>query len=418
MGEYGAVFQNEPVDISEEFARQENHFFVCDGLEEFDPEAALGRIRWKSFSLKQRVSYHQLTVELEDYKVWEDLPSGEYEDDRSLPFDLSFITPRTVRLRLSARPEGSHGRPTLMLQGEPPVDDFWKVNDNGSHVTFRGPSGSVTVEREPLHFEFRDAGGKLLTRSHHLSDTAGVVNAKPTPFSFVRNTATFHRHIAASFGLSPGEKLFGCGESFTRLDKRGQKLVLWTYDAYSAQTSHMYKPVPFFMSDRGYGIFVHTSAPLTFDLGSSHDGAATFYLGDDQLDLFFFFGTPKEILSEYTALTGRAPLPPLWTFGLWMGRQTYSSERGARGREQAPAGAHTLGCDPPRHRLDRGSEPLRLRVLPLPLRRPEEDAGRSERERFPREPVAASLLQPQEQAAPRGHRQRLRGADSQRRTAR
>jgi alpha-D-xyloside xylohydrolase len=330
MGEYGSVFQNEPVDISEEFARQENHFFVCDGLEEFDPEAALGRIRWKSFSLKQRVSYHQLTVQLEDYKVWEDLPSGEYEDDRALPFDLSFITPRTVRLRLSARSEGSRGRPTLMLTGEPPVDDFWKANDNGSHVTYRSPSGSVTVERDPLHFEFRDAGGRLLTRSYHLSDVAGVVNAKPTPFSFVRNTATFHRHIAASFGLSPGEKLFGCGESFTRLDKRGQKLVLWTYDAYSAQTPHMYKPIPFFMSDRGYGIFVHTSAPLTFDLGSSHDGAATFYLGDDQLDLFFFFGTPKEILSEYTALTGRAPLPPLWTFGLWMGRQTYSSESEVR----------------------------------------------------------------------------------------
>jgi alpha-D-xyloside xylohydrolase len=84
------------------------------------------------------------------------------------------------------------------------------------------------------------------------------------------------------------------------------------------------------MSDRGYGMFVHTSAPLTFDLGNSHDGANVIYLGDDQLDLFFFFGSPKEILSEYTALTGRPAVPPLWTFGLWMGRQTYSSEREVR----------------------------------------------------------------------------------------
>jgi alpha-D-xyloside xylohydrolase len=50
------------------------------------------------------------------------------------------------------------------------------------------------------------------------------------------------------------------------------------------------------------------------------------YLGDDYLDLFFFFGTPKEILSEYTALTGRAKMMPLWSFGLWIGRDTYSSE--------------------------------------------------------------------------------------------
>ncbi|HEX6710124.1 MAG TPA: hypothetical protein VF068_07295, partial [Rubrobacter sp.] len=316
MGEFGVVFQNEPVDISEEFSRQENHYFLGDRIEEFDPDSASGKICWKSLALKQRVSYHQITLQLEDYKVWEDLPPEEYEDDRSLPFDLSFVTPRTVRLRLAARPEGCRGEPTLMLVGEPPTDDSWETYDEGASVTYRGEFGSVVVEKDPLHFEFRDQSGKLLTSSHHLSDASGVVNARPTPFSFVRNTATFHRHIAASFGLSPGEKLFGCGESFTRLDKRGQKLVLWTYDAYSAQTPNMYKPIPFFMSDRGYGIFVHTSAPLTLDLGNSHDGAAVIYLGDDQLDLFFFFGSPKEVLTEYTALTGRSPTPPLWTFGL------------------------------------------------------------------------------------------------------
>jgi alpha-D-xyloside xylohydrolase len=330
MGEFGVVFQNEPVDVSEEFSRQENHFFVGDRVEEFDPESASGKICWESLALKQRVSYHQITAQFEDYRIWEDLPPGEYEDDRTLPFDLSFVTPRTVRLRLAARPEGCRGEPTLMLENEPPTDDSWTVRDEGFSVAYRGPCGSVIVDRDPLRFEFRDAADGLLTRSHHLSDSSGVVNARPTPLSFVRNTATFHRHIAASFGLSPGEKLFGCGESFTRLDKRGQKLVLWTYDAYSAQTPNMYKPVPFFMSDRGYGVFVHTSAPLTFDLGRSHDGAAVIYLGDDQLDLFFFFGSPKESLSEYTALTGRATLPPLWTFGLWMGRQTYSSEKEVR----------------------------------------------------------------------------------------
>jgi alpha-D-xyloside xylohydrolase len=330
MGEFGVVFQNEPVDVSEEFSRQENHFFVGDRVEEFDPESASGKLCWKSLSLKQRVSYHQITTQLEDYRTWEDLPPGEYEDDRALPFDLSFVTPRTVRLRLAARPEGVRGEPTLMLAGEPPTDDSWRASDEGSSVAYRGPCGSVIVEKDPLRLELRDAGEGLLTRSHHLFEASGVVNARPTPFSFVRNTATFHRHIAASFGLSPGEKLFGCGESFTRLDKRGQKLVLWSYDAYSAQTPNMYKPVPFFMSSRGYGVFVHTSAPLTFDLGRSHDGAAVIYLGDDQLDLFFFFGSPKEILSEYTALTGRASLPPLWTFGLWMGRQTYTSEKEVR----------------------------------------------------------------------------------------
>ncbi len=330
MGEYEATFQNQPVDISREFVRQENHFFVGERVESFDPRSASGEILWRSLSLKQRVSYHQLTLQFEDYKVWEDMPPGEYEDDQTFPFGISFVSPRTIRLRVAARPEKIREKESLMLVGDPGTDDSWEMKDDGRCVTYTGSYGSLTLERNPLHIEFRDGSRRLLTRTNHLSDTRSVVNSMPTPFSFVRNAFNLHRHLAASFKLSPDEKLFGGGESFTRLDKRGQKMVLYTYDAYSAQTPYMYKPVPFFMSSRGYGMFVHTSAPLTLDLGGSYDGANVIYLGDDYLDLFVFLGSPKEILTEYTALTGRAPTPPLWTFGLWMGRETYSSEEETR----------------------------------------------------------------------------------------
>src|SRR5829696_2780468 len=326
MRQFANAVQNQPIDVSEEFGKQENHFFIASKAEEFDRSSASGKIRWKGQALKQRISYHQLTPQLEDYKVWEDTPPGEYEDDQDLPFSVSFVTPRTVRLQLSTQVAEIPREGSLMLKGVPGADDSWEMSSAESSTTYASRFGSVTVAYDPLHFEFRDASGKLLTRTRHLSDSMSVVNTRPTPFSFVRTASSLHRHIAASFSLSPDEKLFGCGESFTRLDKRGQKLILWTYDAYSAQTPDMYKPIPFFMSSRGYGMFVHTSAPLTLDLGGSYGEAAVIYLGDDVLDLFFFFGSPKEILSEYTALTGRAPTPPLWTFGLWMGRETYSSE--------------------------------------------------------------------------------------------
>jgi alpha-D-xyloside xylohydrolase len=332
MKEYEAALQNQPVDISEEFTKQQNHFFVGSKVPEFDPETAAGKILWKGLSLKQRVSYHQLTLQFEDYKVWEDTPPEEYEDEQALPFSLSFITPRTLRLRIAGRPSICPDGPSLMLDGEPPTNlSSWEMSEAETGTTYQGPFGSVSVNKNPVRFEFRDAAsGRLLTHTHNLADAKGVVNSMPTPFSFVRNASNLHRHLAASFTLSPGEKLFGCGESFTRLDKRGQKLVLYAYDAYSAQTPNMYKPVPFFVSSRGYGMFVHTSAPLTLDLGCSHGEANVIYLGDDVLDLFFFFGSPKEILSEYTDITERAPVPPLWSFGLWMGRESYSSEKEVR----------------------------------------------------------------------------------------
>jgi alpha-D-xyloside xylohydrolase len=327
MKEYEAAFQNQPVDVSEEFTKQQNHFFVGSVVQEFDPQTASGEILWRGLALKQRVSYHQLTLQFENYKVWEDTPPEEYEDEQALPFSLSFVTPKTVRLRIAARTRGIHDEPSLMFAVPPPTDDSsWEMSEAESHTTYEGPFGSVSVHKDPVRFEFRDVSGRLLTHTHNLADAKGVVNSMPTPFSFVRNASNLHRNFAASFTLSPDEKLFGGGESFTRLNKRGQKLVLYAYDAYSAQTPRMYKPVPFFVSSRGYGMFVHTSAPLTLDLGGSYDEANVIYLGDEVLDLFFFFGSPKEILSEYTAITGRAPVPPLWSFGLWMGRESYSSE--------------------------------------------------------------------------------------------
>ena len=88
----------------------------------------------------------------------------------------------------------------------------------------------------------------------------------------------------------------------------------------------MYKPIPFFMSNRGYGMFVHSSSPMTFDMGASFHAANNLLVGDDDLDLFVFLGEPKDILDEYTNLTGKAAMPPLWSFGLWMSRITYLSE--------------------------------------------------------------------------------------------
>src|SRR5699024_12284650 len=80
----------------------------------------------------------------------------------------------------------------------------------------------------------------------------------------------------------------------------------------------------------GYGMFVNSSTPMTFDCCHTLTGTTNPMTGDDELDLFVFLGEPKDVLDEYTALTGKASMPPLWSFGFWMSRITYFSEKEVR----------------------------------------------------------------------------------------
>ena len=75
-----------------------------------------------------------------------------------------------------------------------------------------------------------------------------------------------------------------------------------------------------------YGIFMHTSAPVTCDFGASYIGADRLFMADEMVDFFVFFGEPKDILNEYTDITGKSPMLPLWSFGTWMSRITYFSQ--------------------------------------------------------------------------------------------
>ncbi len=316
---------NEPVDISPDFRDFTNLYYLADKLSDFDPAAATGKITWQRAQYFTRQAFDNFLAVIQPTQPNE-FPGNEYEANPTLPFSLEFVSPNTVRIRAKTGLDVKPEKPSLMLAyGKAPRDNSWKYEKIAAGHRYSNVCGSLTLFENPWHIEFRDAAGRLLTKTNHRSDN-GTTFTPMLPFSFVRRAADYSRSVAAVFSLSPGEKIFGCGESFTRLDKRGQKIVLWTDDANGVQNQGMYKPVPFFMSSRGYGVFMHTSSPITCDFGSYFSGVNSLMLGDDELDLFFFFGSPKEILDSYTALTGKPPMPPLWSFGLWMSRCTYDNE--------------------------------------------------------------------------------------------
>ena len=317
----------DPVDVSQDFQRTDNVYFVGSKVTSFDTATGQGMLQWDRYGRNTSLSFNKVDVQFARGRATE-FPNTEYDQDPVLPFAVSFVSPRTIRLRLSTRAVPLTERESLMLAGPVPKDSSWRVEQNDREINYTSAQGRVRIVKQPWHIEIYDQRGRLLTRTQNIGDPATFYI--PVPFSFVRRSSDLARRIAATFELQHDEKIFGCGESFTRFDKRGQHVLVSTRDGMGTQSELMYKPIPFFLSNKGYGMFVHTSAPLTFDFGKYYDAHNVIYSGDEDLDLFIFLGQPKDILSEYTALTGRSPVPPLWSFGFWMSRITYNSDAQVR----------------------------------------------------------------------------------------
>lgn len=324
-------YLNQDFDITEQFQTLGNIHFVAQKLEGFDPEAGQGSLHYNRFERKNRLAFNMYSAPFEPTASWSFPPA--YEDAPSHPFSVEFISENVIRIRTTARPENLNAvrdEDSVMLCKKPETIKVKPEIANENHAVYRTSKMTVEIQYDPFHVIVRDPSGRELTKTLHSSDSRCLQNYSPMPCSYVRSCEDMHKYNAFSLQIHPGEHFYGCGESFTKLDKAGQRVILWTKDANSVENDDLYKPVPFYISSRGYGVFYHTSCPMTLDFGYEYAEAQTAYMGDERVDIFLFVGDPKTVLGAYTDLTGKSPLPPLWSFGLWMSRITYKSEAEAR----------------------------------------------------------------------------------------
>lgn len=126
------------------------------------------------------------------------------------------------------------------------------------------------------------------------------------------------RFIHEQLSLGVGECVYGLGERFTAFVKNGQVVDMWNQDG-GTSSEQAYKNVPFYLTNRGYGVFVNHSEQVSFEVASEKVERVQFSVPGEFLEYFVIYGpTAKEILERYTALTGRPALPPAWSFGLWL----------------------------------------------------------------------------------------------------
>lgn len=320
-----SYLMNQPLDMSTDFRDLSNTLFFADHLESFDAKSGEGLVNWKRGHLMPRQAFNTNGAQPRKMRML-DFPFTAYENDPNLKFKIDFVTPRTVRIRMLTTPVEPKPAASIMLAKEPGRDGSWKDAETNDKIVYSSDYGTIQINKNPWRIVLKDKAGRILSQTAALSD-ADSTQVKYTPFCFVKRGSDNARRINPVFTLTADEMIFGCGESATGLNKAGQKVNLFVTDPQGPETDQMYKPIPFFMSNRGYGMFMHTSAPVTCDFGATYIGLNKMFMGDENLDLFVFFGEPKDILDEYTDLVGKPGMPPLWSFGTWMSRITYFSEK-------------------------------------------------------------------------------------------
>ena len=239
--------------------------------------------------------------------------------------DVLFVLPDILRFRFyAAGEEPPLTSPMLVERDRPPVDIA--VESTPDKVILRGPSIALHVVRRPFHFGVFDGNGRKLFVQQIGDVSFRDIITYPMGFS---QDAGGRIACHEGFEIDPDEHFYGLGQQYGALDKRGQRIVAWTRDAMGVNTTNVtYHNIPFFMSSRGYGILVHHSSKITCELGFPSTVSGAFRVDDPYLDYFFVNGPrPKDVLARYAELTGDAPKPPLWSFGVWLSRCFYTNRQ-------------------------------------------------------------------------------------------
>lgn len=241
---------------------------------------------------------------------------GATSDGSSLIVQVGAAGAGVLRVRLSAEPDArSRSARAITLVRPAAVAATVEASDGALKIGAGGIFAEITLD--PWHLRFVDASGRvLLEQDRGERDISGRVRTLPFGRSLAGGeVAAYHE----SFVAPALERFVGLGEKFTRLDKRGQRALMWNFDAFGSESDRSHKAVPLYLSNRGYGVLVDSGMPVEFDMGQSTHSCVQIVAPDDLLDYYVLAGpTPADILKRYNNLTTAPLLPPKWAFGSWI----------------------------------------------------------------------------------------------------
>ncbi len=219
----------------------------------------------------------------------------------------------------------------LTIRIESPGEDILSIKLMG-HRGIRKKQAHFQLNRQAVQpvIEKTEKGWRICSGKMSAEITGGAEFAIRFLFDGKRLTSTCAKNMAHIIGpdgqvylrerleLDVGENIFGLGERFSAFVKNGQSVDIWNEDG-GTDSEQGYKNIPFFLSDRGYGVFVNHTGKVSFEVGSESVTKTQFSVPGEELE-YFIIGAeePKGILRRYAALTGQPPALPLWSYGLWL----------------------------------------------------------------------------------------------------
>ena len=204
------------------------------------------------------------------------------------------------------------------------VTHFAGKRDNAPHFeTYEEPVNAVIEENDEM---VSFTSGKLTARVQkgenwrvdYLADGKVLTSSAFRGMGRALDKDTGKTYMSDSLMLDVGECVYGLGERFAAYVKNGQSIDMWNADGGTA-SEQTYKNIPFYMTNRGYGVFVEDTSDVSFEVASEKVERVQFSAeGETIVYDVIYGGTPKAVLDGYTALTGRPALMPAWSFGLWL----------------------------------------------------------------------------------------------------
>ncbi|WP_105653849.1 alpha-xylosidase [Cronobacter malonaticus] len=205
------------------------------------------------------------------------------------------------------------------------IEHFQGVLDHGPHYPLNAQAQVPVELRDTNHYAELQSGALSVrvTKGENwaldfLRDGERITGSQVKNNGYVQDSNTGGSYMFERLDLGVGETVYGLGERFTALVKNGQTVETWNRDG-GTSTEQAYKNIPFYLTNRGYGVLVNHPECVSFEVASEKVSKVQFSVAGEYLEYFVIDGpTPKAVLDRYTRFTGRPALPPAWSFGLWL----------------------------------------------------------------------------------------------------